>query len=188
MKTLVEDGHDIALITARMRDGDEAAFARFYERFCDRLYRYLIVLTRGEEDLTRELLQVTMTKAVRSMQPFPTENQLWAWLTTIARHCHIDVQRRILRGPSLVPLSPDDAPPFAIEEAEAPLFEALEDALSVLPGEERQMVESFYFEGESHRSLAQQQNTTAKAIESKLARLRQKLRTAMLKYLRHENS
>src|SRR5215510_10332408 len=60
-------------MTARMAAGDEAAFKDFYECYCDRLFRYLLVLTRGNEDLARDLLQTTMTKIVRSGREFRNE-------------------------------------------------------------------------------------------------------------------
>jgi len=53
----VQDANSIQELTAKMKDGDEAAFSEFYERYCDRLFRYLIVLTRGDEDRSRDLLQ-----------------------------------------------------------------------------------------------------------------------------------
>ncbi len=188
MNSAVVEIDVISLLTSRMLEGDEAAFTRFYEGYCDRLYRYLIVLTRGEEDLARELLQLTMTKAVRSMQPFPTEGQLWAWLTTIARHCYIDLLRRRQRAPALVSLLPDDLPQCADEDEQAPLFEALDTALAGLPASEKDLLKAFYFDGETHLSIARQRGSTPKAVESKLARLRQKLRIAILRHLHHENS
>src|SRR5436190_13881414 len=71
------DGERLRRITARMRDYDEAAFREFYESYCDRLYRYLLVLTRGNEGLSRDLLQETMTKVMHRMRQFENELQLW---------------------------------------------------------------------------------------------------------------
>ena len=86
---------------------------------------------------------------------------------------------------------PEDAPiipPPDTVDADAPLFDALEDCLAAMGAEERELIDAFYFKEGSHESLARERQTTPKAVESKLARVRQKLRTAILKRLHHENS
>jgi RNA polymerase sigma-70 factor (ECF subfamily) len=187
----VQDANSIQELTAKMKDGDEAAFSAFYERYCDRLFRYLIVLTRGDEDRSRDLLQATMTKVVRSVRRFADERQFWNWLAVIARNCFIDAFRKAQRTIQVVPLLPEDAPIMpqsATADDDAPLFDALEDCLAAMGAEERELIEAFYFKEGSHESVARERQTTPKAVESKLARVRQKLRTAILKRLHHENS
>jgi RNA polymerase sigma-70 factor (ECF subfamily) len=185
-----EDAERIRAMTMRMANGDETAFKEFYECYCDRLFRYLLLLTRGNEDLARDLLQITMTKVVRGQREFRDEAQLWNWLAAIARNNFIDSLRRIQRAPQLVPLLPDDAPGTPLvpaDESDTPLFDALDRCLIELEADEQALIEAVYFKRGSHNSVAEQQNTTPKAVESKLARLRQKLRTAILKRLRYEN-
>jgi RNA polymerase sigma-70 factor (ECF subfamily) len=187
----VQDANSIRELTAKMKDGDEAAFSAFYERYCDRLFRYLIVLTRGDEDRSRDLLQATLTKVVRSVRRFADERQFWNWLAAIARNCFIDALRKGQRTVQVVPLLPEDAPaipPAAPADDDAPLFDALEDCLAAMGAAERELIEAFYFKEGSHESVARERQTTPKAVESKLARVRQKLRTAILKRLHHENS
>jgi RNA polymerase sigma factor (sigma-70 family) len=186
----VGEAVSIGDLTARVEAGDEAAFNFFYNRYCDRLFRYLIVLTRGNEEFARELLQTTMTKIVRSMRAFSDEPHLWNWLAALARNCFIDALRKMHRAPQTGPLKPEDSPVASADGADntAIMFEALDDCLAKLDGDERNLIEAFYFQGNSHSSVAQTQNTTPKAVESKLARVRQKLRSAILKRLRYENS
>ena len=185
-----EDAERVRDMTARMADGDELAFKEFYECYCDRLFRYLLLLTRGNEDLARDLLQITMTKVVRGQREFRDEARLWNWLAAIARNNFIDSLRRIQRAPQLVPLLPDDAPGMPLvpaDESDTPLFDALDRCLIELEADEQALIEAVYFKRGSHNSVAEQQHTTPTAVESKLARLRQKLRTAILKRLRYEN-
>ena len=185
-----EDAERIRGMTVRMATGDETAFKEFYEGYCDRLFRYLLLLTRGNEDLARDLLQITMAKVVRNQREFRDEAQLWNWLAAIARNSFIDSLRRTQRAPQLVPLLADDAPETPMvpaDESDAPLFDALDRCLIELEADEQALIEAVYFKGGSHHSVAEEQNTTPKAVESKLARLRQKLRTAILKRLRYEN-
>jgi len=132
-----------------------------------------------------------LVKVVRSIKPFAEECQLWQWLKTIARNTFLDSIRQASRTPNLVPLfeadaecepAPDDA------DDQRPLFEALDACLVELPPSERDLVEGCYLRNRSQQDAATQLNTTTKAIESKLARIRHKLRLAILKRLHHENS
>jgi len=182
---------DIAALTSRIKAGDEDAFGEFYENFCDRLYRYLIVVCHGNEDLSRELLQTTMLKVARSMRRFATEAELWNWLAAIARNNFVDAMRRIQRSPQMLPLLPEESDVSCADnpaEADTHLLAALEETLAELSPDERTLIEASYFEGASHQSIADTNATTAKAVESKLARLRQKLRSTILKRLRHETA
>jgi RNA polymerase sigma factor (sigma-70 family) len=131
-----------------------------------------------------------MAKVVRGLRKFSAEAHLWNWLATIARNTFIDSLRRTQRAPQLVPLLADDAPgtPMVpVEDSDEPLLDALDRCLIELEADDQTLIESVYFKGGSHDLVAEQQNTTPKAVESKLARLRQKLRTAILKRLRYEN-
>jgi RNA polymerase sigma factor (sigma-70 family) len=181
----------VAALTARMKAGEEDAFALFHELYCDRLFRYLIVLSRGEEELARDLLQTTLLKVVRSIRHFATEAEFWNWLAAIARNNFFDHVRRRRRMPQLEILSPDQtANLVALERQEEDRFleQALEQALAGLPEEDRALIDSFYFQPGTYRSIAAQRDTSPKAVESHLARIRQKLRNAILKALRYENS
>ena len=179
----------VDVLTARMKAGDEEAFRSFHDFYCDRLFRYLIVLCRGDEGLTRDLLQTTMLKVVRSIRLFTDETEFWNWLAVIARNSFFDHVRRSRRAPQFEAVSPEHPVRF---EPPAPddtlLFEALERALEQLPADERDLIESFYFESGSYRSVAAERDASPKAIESRLGRIRQKLRGTILKFLHHENS
>ena len=182
---------DLLRITSAMRAGNEAAFQTFYENYCDRLFRFLLVLTRGNEDMSRDLLQTTMTKVVRSVKPFAEERSFWSWLSTIARNAFLDACRKARRRPDLVPFptnEPERIEPAAPAEDDLRLLQALDECLNALGAEERELIEAFYFSQESQQTIAQRRNTTSKAVESKLARIREKLRQDILNRLQHEDS
>ena len=184
---------DLLRITAAIQKGNEAAFQTFYEQYCDRLFRYLLVVTSGNEDLSRELMQTTMTKVVRAMKPIADERAFWSWLSTIARNAFLDVCRKSRRQPRLVPLSASEKEviaPLAPTPAEEdlPLMQALDDCLGALEPGERQLIEAFYFSHDSQQTIAQRDHTTPKAVESRLARIRRKLRENILRQLRHEDT
>jgi RNA polymerase sigma-70 factor, ECF subfamily len=183
------DGERVRRLTTRMRDHDEVAFREFYETYCDRLYRYLIVLTRGNEGLSRDLLQESMTKIMKRMREFDNETHLWNWMAAIARNSFIDWMRQNERAPKIVPLidaQSDEAATTAAVGSDRDLLDELDRCLLELEPQDRNLIERFYLQEGSYQSLAETDQSTAKAVESKLARIRQKLKAALFRRLRHE--
>lgn len=181
---------DLLQVTKGIRKGNESAFQAFYERYCDRLFRFLLLLTGGNEELARDLLQTTLTKVVHSVKPFSEEQPFWHWLAAIARNTFLDAMRKANRRPKIVPFSATMLEQFGLDvdpDDDSPLLEALEQTLNLLDEDERQLVEAIYFRKASQQSIASERNTTIKAIESKLARTRQKLRQGIVKRLHHED-
>ena len=70
--------------------------------------------------------------------------------------------------------------------ADARLLAELENLVATLPPEERRLVERKYFGGESVRDLATTLQTSEKAVESRLSRVRRKLKESLLAKLKHE--
>jgi RNA polymerase sigma factor (sigma-70 family) len=167
-------------LTQRAASGDESAAREFFEAYCDRVFRYALVLARGNEEIAREVLSATMIKGLRHLRPMKTDEDVWRWLTRIARTTFIDHFRKTKR---LISTAPEPALETAAQNPDQTLSAALNECLEELPLEERQIVERFYFDEESQTTLAQETHTTRKAVESRLARIRQKLRAAILRKL-----
>lgn len=180
----------VADLTRRMAAGDETAYRLFYDAYFDRLWRYLIVVTAGNEDAAREALQATLTRVVRHIRVFPSEPVFWSWLTVLARTALTDQMRkrhrylafldRFSQYTATANTCRDD------ERGDERLRQLLEHHIAALAGEERQLVEAKYFARRSVREIAAELQTTEKAIESRLARIRQKLKTAVLAQLRND--
>jgi RNA polymerase sigma factor (sigma-70 family) len=168
-------------LTQGVAAGDESAARDFFQRYCDRLFRYLLVVARGDEDSARETLSIAMIKAARHMKPMRTDEDIWRWLTRLAWTSFVDQRRKSARR--IVTLSDEMIVEKAAEQIDGELSELLNESLIELPAEEREIVEHFYFEDRSQNELAEQTNSTRKAVESRLARIRQKLRAAILKKL-----
>jgi RNA polymerase sigma-70 factor (ECF subfamily) len=182
-----EGAEDIRALTLAIRRGDAAAFARFYDLYSFRLYRFLLTLARGEENTAREVCQAAMTKLARSFKVFDEERMLWAWLCALAKNAFIDHYRAQRRRDRFVSLEEMTAPIAGKENAASQLSEILREALAALPPEERELVQAAYVDKRPLRELAEASGLTYKAVESRLARLRQKLKEQLLRNLRHEN-
>lgn len=179
----------IAHLTRRMARGDEDAFREFFAGYFQRLFAYLLVITSGNEDLARELLQQTMLRVARHIRTFESENEFWRWLTVLARTRAVDETRKHRRYRSFLErlwFFRSSAPPS--KEGEEAIRLSLHEELDRLPDEDRRILESKYIEGQSVREIAQLCGLSEKAIESRLTRARAKLKETLLVRLRKESS
>ena len=129
-------------------------------------------------------------RVVRHIKVFPSEAVFWSWLTVLARSALSDQTRKRRRYLAFLDrftwhsraqqAAPDDP------EADARLVALLESSLGALPFDERRLVEAKYFERRSVREIAEDLGLSEKAVESRLVRIRQKLKAAILDGLKHE--
>jgi RNA polymerase sigma factor (sigma-70 family) len=171
-------------LTAAMANGSESAYREFYESYFDRLFRHLLVLARGDENLARELVQRVLLRVVRYVKGFENERVLWAWLKQLARSCHIDWLRRAGREPKEISVELLEEVLAQERDADQELLAALECGLGELEPSERELVCVAYFDEWPQKKIAESWKTTPKAIESRLARVRQKLRKLVLEKLK----
>jgi RNA polymerase sigma factor (sigma-70 family) len=179
---------DVAALTLAMSKGDEMAYRIFYDGYVNRLLRYLLVVTGGNEETTREALQLTFVRVVRHIKVFTTEAAFWGWLTVLARSALADESRKRRRYLAFLDRFAQHA---AIQQeipnddhADERLSGLLESSVASLPADERQLVEAKYFARRSVREIAGEFQTTEKAIESRLTRVRRKLKDAVLAALK----
>ena len=177
---------DIAVFTEAIRRGDQAAFERFYDLYCDRLYHFLLALTRGQEEISRDVLQTVLIKAASKFPVSTTEGELWSWLAKVTRNALIDHMRQLLRRGRAANIRLGDVPELAIEpSADSWQMTWLDSAIASLEPDDQQLLRAFYLERRSYSELAGFLGKTPKAVESKLARIRQELRS-LLQRRRHD--
>jgi len=182
-----EGAADIRALTLAIRRGDAAAFARFYDLYSFRLYRFLLVLARGDENSAREVCQAAMTKLAKRSKVFDDERMLWAWLCAVAKNTFIDHYRAQRRRDRFVSLEEIPVSIAGEDNATGQLAELLGEALAALQPEERELMQAAYVDKRPLQELAEASGLTYKAVESRLARLRRQLREQLLRNLRHEN-
>jgi RNA polymerase sigma-70 factor (ECF subfamily) len=181
---------DVATLTRRMVVGDEMAYRAFYHAYFDRLSRYLLVVAAGNEDAMREALQGTLMRVVRHIKVFQSEDVFWSWLTVLARSAFSDETRKRRRYFSFLErftrhaaVENDGTSDNRMDER---LRNLLERHVASLPPDERKLIEQKYFVRRAVREIAGELQTTEKAVESKLSRIRRKLKDAVLAELNHE--
>jgi RNA polymerase sigma-70 factor (ECF subfamily) len=184
-----EQSINVADLTGRMVEGDEMAYRMFYDEYYDRLRRYLLVVTAGNEDTASEALQAALVRVVKHMKRFERENEFWGWLTVLARSALFDLSRKRKRYWSFLERFTSHAQIHQAEEkseADTRLLALLDQSLAALPVDERELLESKYSVGASVRDIALDLQTSEKAIESRLGRVRRKLKAALLEGLKNE--
>lgn len=173
-----------------MVEGDEMAYRAFYDAYFGRLSRYLLVVAGGNEDAMNEALQGTLMRVVRHIKVFQSEEVFWSWLTVLARSALADETRKRRRYFSFLnrftrhaEVELDGA---NFNRADERLQILLEQKVASLPPDEQKLIGQKYFARRAIREIASEQQTTEKAVESKLSRIRRKLKDAVLAELNHE--
>lgn len=176
----------LAELTGRMVRGEETAFTSFHETYFPRLFRYVLVLMRGDEEAAQDVTQETLLRVVRHVRVIDQESAFWSWLTCLARSAAADHSRRTSRYRRLL----DAFRPNAVEPPELAathdLREIMARALAQLPAAEAELLTRIYYEGNSVRAMATALHLTEAAIDSRLVRARKVLRQTVFRLLRHE--
>jgi RNA polymerase sigma-70 factor (ECF subfamily) len=173
-------------LTTAIRRGDEAAFTRFHGLYSLRLYKYLLVLAKGDELEAREVLQAVVLKCATKMEVFDEERRLWAWICRLARNAFIDRYRARQRDGRHISLEQLPADQTDGRDAENRLAQSLEAALATFAPDEAELLRAVYIDDRPLQELADEAGQSYKAVESRLGRLRRKLKEAMLNNLRDE--
>jgi RNA polymerase sigma-70 factor (ECF subfamily) len=173
-------------LAAAIARGDEAAFRALYERYHARLFRFTLVLSRGDELLAQDTVQLVFLTAAKKLRQADGEEHLWNWLARVARQQLAKAWKKHRREASFLNAEELAGDYPATAAPDSFLEEVLDGALQMLEAEERQLVQNFYFSRLSQKELAEQLGTTPKAISSRLERAREKLRSIIRRRLLHE--
>jgi RNA polymerase sigma-70 factor (ECF subfamily) len=171
----------IAGLTRRMVKAEEDAFREFYDLYSHRLYAYLFVICRGNEEQARELLQQTSIKVARYIRVFEDQEIFWKWLGVLARSCWVDENRK--RNRYLAALERLWNWTAGSEPRWAPVVDHREIGhfLESLPEEDRALLTQKYLEGFSVREIAEECGSSEKTVESRLTRARNRLKEIISK-------
>lgn len=169
--------------------GHDAALNELMDRHAERLFHYLLRLLQNETEAS-DLAQESFVRVYQHRTRYKTEHKFSTWLYTIATNLARDLQRHRARHPqvSLEAEQPDFCeilretgpdPGATLDSAER--ADAVRRAVAELPEELRLPLVLSEYEDKSHAEIAAILNCTAKAVEMRLYRARQQLRTRLEK-------
>jgi RNA polymerase sigma-70 factor (ECF subfamily) len=186
-------GGDAGLM-GRVRDNDQAALATLMERWELPLKAFIarIVLNTSEAE---ELAQETFVAVWQNRTRFRAGADFKPWVFTIALNLARKRLRWRRRRPSVSLdewMETDSADPLAKPDpgAGAPRLEraeiaaAVRDAIAALPPDLREAIVLFEYENLSHAEIAGIVGATPKAVETRIYRAKEKLRTALSAWVR----
>jgi RNA polymerase sigma-70 factor (ECF subfamily) len=177
--------NDLRPFTAALRRGDEGAWREFHETYYPRVFRWLLALSHGEEEAAAESAHLTFLRAVHRMPHTGDAEELWRWMTRLARCAYIDEWRRRKSRGSLLRRWRDHAALPDIPPVESDPLSVLDECLASLADDDRLLLEEKYFARQPVRDLAAGRSLSEKALESRLTRARERLREALNHRLRH---
>jgi len=164
--------------------GDRAAFDRFFEENFARLYRFAIARLADDPETARDVVQITLTRAVRKLAHFRAESALFTWLCAICRNEISDQLRREAKHRDNV-LLVEDFPEIqaAVDSFQAPVDDnpervyqreesvrLIQVALDRLPARYGDVLEWKYVQGHSVQDISAKLEIGVQATQSLLAR------------------
>jgi RNA polymerase sigma-70 factor, ECF subfamily len=166
-------------LVERMLAGDEAAMEEFADEYFPGLYRFALSRLGGDTELTREVVQTTVCKALAKLGTFRGEAPLLGWLCACCRNEIRMGFRSKKRQPRVVELEEDiasdrDPPEGALARKEE--VRHVHAVLDLLPPRYARALEWKYVERVSVKEIAERLRVGAKAAESLLTRARQAFR------------
>lgn len=180
---------DLALVE-RMLDGEEQAFDAFAERYFPALYRFAVSRLGRDQDLAADIVQSTLTAAMRRLDSYRGDSALLTWLCGICRFEISGMRRRARRAPQEMTLSePSMEVRATIEDVSSHArsqqdelehkerAQQVHDALDALPVHYGQALEWKYLLGYSVKDIAARLGVRPKAAESILTRARKAFST-----------
>jgi RNA polymerase sigma-70 factor (ECF subfamily) len=173
-----ERSEDLTLVE-RMLAGDEDAFETFGERYFKALYRFVSARLQGDRELTREIVQTAVTKALGKLATYRGEASLLTWLCSCCRNEILMHLRRRQSAPAFVELTEE---PETGRDPEVVLLsreraQRVHMALDMIPAHYARALEWKYVDGFAVNDIAGRLGVQPKAAESLLTRARQAFRT-----------
>ena len=165
-----------AELVARCREGDEAAWAELVERFSRYVYAISVQAYRMSESDAEDVFQEVFARAYVNLPKLRNDAAIRPWLAQMTRRLCLDTIRAGARE------QPDELPePSGADDAIARLDEALfvHDALATLPDNCREILDRFFAQDESYRTIGEALDLPAGTIASRISRCLERLKATM---------
>jgi RNA polymerase sigma factor (sigma-70 family) len=155
----------------------EEELVKAYRRTVEPLYAYVSRRVGGDVGLAEDLVQDTWLRAIRDWPVKGVPAVPLAWLIRVARNTLISHARRVrpqLIDPTLLDRI-EREPSAAPDDPE--VASVINWGLARLRRGHAELLEDFYFAGKSVRDIARERSLSERAIEGRLRRAREKLKT-----------
>lgn len=155
---------------------------RVYRETIRPLYAYVARRVGGDASLAEDLVQETWMRALDAWPSRGVPDEPVAWLIRVARNTlvsHFRRQRPESIDPALIEIEDERFSPAAPDSAVVVGW-----GLTQLRRAHADVLEAFYFEGQSVSEIAASRSMSERAVEGRLRRARAKLRTKLASMVR----
>lgn len=185
------DAHDMA----RLIDGQDAALNALMERHGPKLFHYLLRSLQNEDDAA-DLAQESFVRVYQNRARFNPKQRFSTWLYAIASNLVRDRYRWRSRHPQVsldaeneqnkiafkdTLATPEAGPDEQLQTSECAV--TVRQAIAALPEELRQPLILAVYQSLPQAEIAEILNCSVKAVETRIYRARQQLRTALTELL-----
>jgi RNA polymerase sigma-70 factor (ECF subfamily) len=175
----------------RARRGDQNAFAALVRQVQRPVYGLCLRLLRTEGE-AQEVAQETFLRAYQNLERYDLERPFDLWVLAIARNLCLDLLRRRSRVQTedvdehaqVLPSNAPTAEDAAIEKQER---KSLEEAMSLLSAEDREVLALYYVQKRTTKEIAEVIGVAPGTIMARLFRAREKLRNRMQQHAQQDN-
>jgi RNA polymerase sigma-70 factor (ECF subfamily) len=171
-------------LARRLMAGKEQAFSQFFDENFARLYRFVLARVSQDQEISKEIVQTALSRALRKIHTYRGEAALFTWLCVIARNEIVDWARRNTRYREHIVLTEDFpeiqaavdsilAPPADDPQRHYQKYEMsrlIQVALDKLPPKYGDALEWKYIQGYSVKEIATKMELSPEAAQSLLAR------------------
>jgi len=168
---------DDAVFVLKVQSGTTAAFGVLYDRYLDKIYRFIYYKTFSKE-VAEDLTSDVFHKALEKIGSFDGEKGTWsAWLYRIARNRVIDHYRTTKTA---VPLEDifevgvDDRTAEALDATRA--LKQVKDYLETLSPKQREIITLRVWEEKSYREIAEIIGGSEDSVKMAFSRIIRELR------------
>jgi RNA polymerase sigma factor (sigma-70 family) len=166
-----------AQLVARCREGDEAAWNELVARFSRYVYGIAVQAFRLSEHDAEDVFQDCFARVYEHLDKLRDDAALRPWIGQLTRRLCID---RLRSGSREQPVEEDELL-AAAEDTMAALDEAMtvHEALAGLSGDCREILERFFTQDQSYRTIGDALDLPAGTIASRISRCLGKLREVL---------
>lgn len=173
---------ELAELLVRVAGGDQAAFAQFYDATSRTVFGIVLSVLRDRAQ-SEEVTQEAYVEAWKSAPKFdPRQGSPHGWLNTIAHRKAVDRVRSAERSTKreqrhfeMEPLT-EDTSDIVVARDEG---RRVREALLTLPENQRTAVQMAYFEGHTHREVAERLQVPLGTVKTRIRDAMKRLRNQL---------
>lgn len=161
---------DIEDIVMRVKNGDQAAFGRLYDRYVAAIYGIVLKIVRSE-DVAEDVLQDTFVKIWKNIHSYNSaKGTVFTWMLNIARNTAIDRLRKMqnLNKAKIQKQGEHVNNPDRQRSTINTNTIGLIDEVEKLSPEHRLMVEYIYFSGYTQQEVADELDMPLGTVKTRI--------------------